>query len=273
MQRLSDALDPRVLTEAARPQSAPISSRVISGFNPEQLVFSEDRRAGRVSAHLAFAACGACFSGLEYYHDARGYRFTKPCGVCGPARRVIRRFERLGLPPEWARVSEETTEWRGAHRVLYDGFLARWEPYGPGLFLYGPTGTGKTHLAALLAYALAFRDVKVEWYRWGLFLEQLREGYDSQSINRTKESALRRRVLDADVLIVDDLGEGRKTAWTAEIFERVVGQRLERGLTTIITSNITLDELSEFVERRAYSRMMKACIPICVDGEDRRLRV
>ena len=74
----------------------------------------------------------------------------------------------------------------------------------------GPSGTGKTHLACAIAnelkgkYAVSFANVP-------MLLEKMRTGNVSVE-----------EMLSADLLVLDDLGSERETAWTVERFLLIV---------------------------------------------------
>ena len=125
------------------------------------------------------------------------------------------------------------------------------EPKG-WLALSGSRGTGKSHLAAAVAYHLLTVDGP-EWQRPTVlfltvpdFLDLLRSGYKRRDYDDLIE--LCRQV---DVLILDDLGAEAETDWTHEkLFQTLDGRYRDRRATVVVT-NCRLEEL----EPRIYDRL------------------
>lgn len=137
---------------------------------------------------------------------------------------------------------------------------------GKGLLLFGETGTGKTYAAACIANALLDKGYAVlmtNFVRIANTVQGLFEGkqqyYDS--LNRFP------------LLILDDLGAERKSEYMQEIVYNVIDARCRAGLPIIVTTNLTADELKKVDEvtfKRIYSRLFEMCIPLEVEGKDRR---
>lgn len=137
---------------------------------------------------------------------------------------------------------------------------------GKGLLLFGDVGTGKTYAAACIANALIDKGYPVLMTNFariantvqGLF-EGKQEYYDS--FNRLP------------LLILDDLSAERKTEYMQEIVFNVIDSRYRAGLPLIVTTNLTSDELknpADVTNKRTYSRLLEMCIPLHVEGKDRR---
>ena len=78
---------------------------------------------------------------------------------------------------------------------------------------------------------------------------------------------------DKSLLVLDDLGAERDTAFGAEIMYTVVNHRYQTGRPFIVTTNVPLSEINGAAETgksRLYSRILERCIPVKVDGPDRR---
>lgn len=134
-----------------------------------------------------------------------------------------------------------------------------------GLLLYGPVGTGKTHLAACIANALMAQFVPVLFTSvielTGLFEDELGE--------------VLHRMRSARLLILDDLGAERGTDFKLEQVYNVVNARCNDMRPMIVTTNCTLDEMraeQDLRYRRIWERVRSMCREVRMDGESWRKR-
>mgnify|MGYP002350638330 CR=1 FL=1 len=78
-------------------------------------------------------------------------------------------------------------------------------------------------------------------------------------------------------IILDDLGaemkERSEQGWISELLFEIVQTRYERELPTIITTNLTLGELSQRYGERTASRLYEMCVVTWAEGFDFRLGV
>lgn len=138
---------------------------------------------------------------------------------------------------------------------------------GKGLLLFGTVGTGKTFAAACVANALIDKGYPVLMTNFariantvGGMFEGKQEYYDS--LNRYP------------LLVLDDLSAERKTEYMQEIVFNVIDSRYRAGLPTIITTNLTNEEIkhpSELAYQRTFSRLLEMCLPVKVEGVDKRV--
>lgn len=153
-----------------------------------------------------------------------------------------------------------------AMRAYVDNFDVMKEQ-GKGLILFGTVGTGKTYAAAAIANALIDKGVPVYMTNFariantvsGLF-EGKQEYFDS--LNRFP------------LLVIDDLAAERKTEYMSEIVFNVIDSRYRSGLPLIVTTNLTAEELkhpSELGYKRTFSRLLEMCLPVKVEGVDKRI--
>ena len=107
-------------------------------------------------------------------------------------------------------------------------------PTPKGLLFQGPPGLGKTHLAIGIIRELTEREcVSCFFCNFAGELQKIR---DSMSSDRSL--MLPRLVYDADVLILDDFGSQRWSAWVQDQMSNVISNRYNDGRATIITTNL-----------------------------------
>ncbi len=129
-----------------------------------------------------------------------------------------------------------------------------------GLLLSGPTGRGKTHLAAAIANYLLTGGCQVLFLVVPDFLDLLRSTFDRQeSPTSLKEMEIFDFARNVHVLILDDLGAHNYTEWTRNKIYSLINHRLINLLPTVITTNLSLKELEEHLGQRTTSRLIQLC--------------
>lgn len=129
------------------------------------------------------------------------------------------------------------------------------DSHGLGLLLTGPVGAGKTFLAASIANALMQQEMQVLFVVVPDLLDQLRATYKSED----SELDLLDTAREVPILILDDLGAHNYTDWTRNRIYSIINYRLNEQLPTVITSNLSLGEMEEYLGARTTSRIIQSC--------------
>lgn len=136
------------------------------------------------------------------------------------------------------------------------------------LFIYGPVGTGKTHLAVAAAKKLMLDLHSVRFYSVPRLLMEIRMSMRKENFN---ELAFVEKMGKFDYLILDDMGAQKTTEWSVEILYLIIDERERRGGGgLIVTSNLQLDEIGQRVSERLASRIGHKAMIVKMGGRDRR---
>lgn len=148
--------------------------------------------------------------------------------------------------------------------------LAEWTgDGGRGLFLTGPTGRGKTGLAAgLLRWWVEVNCQSALFVVVPDLLDALRDTYRKDA--DAPESDIIRRVKDVPLLVLDDLGTEKPSDWVEEKLYLIVNHRYGAMRPTIFTSNLTLKELGEKWHERIAWRIAESCDVVHLKGPNLR---
>ncbi|MBA7491886.1 DNA replication protein DnaC [subsurface metagenome] len=146
---------------------------------------------------------------------------------------------------------DDSTTW--AKKLCWD--YVEDHKLGEGLFLYGPNGTGKTHLAVAVMRSLSLKG-ELNWYfiKTPYLLMNIREAFKKEFSG--SESKLIDRFIDYDYLVIDELGVEKTTDWSLQTLYLIIDGRSDRLRSTIITSNLSLQGIENDLDPRLASRIV-----------------
>lgn len=135
---------------------------------------------------------------------------------------------------------------------------------GAKLFLYGPKGTGKTYAAAAIANELVPRH--------RVMLTSIVELDREMQADPRRSQAIVRHLCDMDLVVLDDLGEERRTETARETATWIVDSLYSAKVPLVVTSNMTLAEISSPASDmgRIMDRLKETCRLVEVAGRNKR---
>ena len=148
-------------------------------------------------------------------------------------------------------------------------FIAGFTKEFSNLFLYGDTGVGKTFLSNCVAKELLDRGHSVIYFT----AFELFHVFEKNVFERAQDMALPyQNIFDCDLLIIDDLGTELSNSFTVSQLFLCLNERILRKKSTIISTNLGLNQLAEIYSERTFSRISSNYTMIKLFGDDIRIK-
>lgn len=177
------------------------------------------------------------------------YRLRRKLGAAGVKDRLIgARFA----------TYEERTRELGDARYIAEQYIEVFnlDATPLNLMLYGPTGTGKSHLAvACMAALFVAKKIRGPFFAYAPdLIEAIRRAEFSEGDEDDDFAAETAR--DADLLVLDDLSAEQVGVWTRKKFTSLMNERWQSARPTIVTTNASKDELEVAFGAPFMSRLL-----------------
>jgi DNA replication protein DnaC len=207
--------------------------------------------------------CPHCRGARFVYARAPGgrpdYSTTVPCRCAGAAadtekqKRLVD-YSHLGtlrsltfdnLLPEGRHGSPQH---RIAFKTAYEAALAfAAEPRG-FLVLTGPSGAGKTHLAAAITNKRIESGHAVLYRSTPDLMDDLRAGFSTNAESPYADAF--DQVKNVPLLVLDDLGIQSDTAWAREKLDQLITYRFNQEMPTVLVTAMPLEAMDERLRNR-----------------------
>lgn len=148
-------------------------------------------------------------------------------------------------------------------------FVDHFSEGGDNLLLWGDTGVGKTFLTHCVAKEILDRTFSVIYFTAaGLF-----DIFAKKQFDKDENAALDyEHIYECDLLIIDDLGTEFSNAFTTSQLFVCLNERLLRRKSTIISTNLSPDDLNTLYSERVFSRISSAYTVLRMTGDDIRIQ-
>ncbi len=224
-----------------------------------------------------------------------GGRVAVPC-ACTAGDRETRARKQARIPSRYEHCDFENFEvdyccegpdapkWNQSlkqARTIVEKFVQEY-PIGSehGLLLMGTCGVGKTHLAVSALKALMARGHQGLFYDYRELLKQIQASYNPES--QTTEMEVLEPVLKTEVLLLDDLGASKPSAWALETVGHILNARYNDKRVTLVTTNyldgsrtvdagrlvMREDSLADRIGERIRSRLYEMCRTVEIVAPD-----
>lgn len=148
-------------------------------------------------------------------------------------------------------------------------FIETFDHTHGNLLLFGTTGIGKTFLTHCIAREIMQSVHSVLYLTATDFFDALL----GKALNREDQSAiLCEQIASCDLLIIDDLGTERNTEFVISQLFVCLNERILNHKSTVISTNLTLEEIKGNYTERTFSRISNHFKMIRLAGDDIRIK-
>ena len=148
---------------------------------------------------------------------------------------------------------EDLERFRNAVNYCHE-FVDKFKTTKENLFLYGNVGVGKSFLSYCIAKELLDKGYSVLYFSSSQLFDTLKEsdfGKDSkENLYTSKED-----IYNCDLVVIDDLGTELTNSYISAKLFSLLNERILRGKSTIISTNLSLMELRDLYSDRIFSRI------------------
>lgn len=136
------------------------------------------------------------------------------------------------------------------------------------LYFYGDTGIGKTFLSNCVAKELMDQGYSVIYFTAFQLFDILSKGVFKKDADAL---AAHQNIFDCDLLIIDDLGTELTNSFTTSQLFLCLNERILRKKSTIISTNLGMNQLADIYSERVLSRISSNYTLIKLFGADIRI--
>ena len=232
--------------------------------------------------------CPKCQGTGWLLEDAGGSQVAKRCS-CYSQRWRQSLLDQANIPRRYQSCTLDNFDIRNdslkAALKICRQFVKNFPAQDVGLLFIGPCGVGKTHLAvAVIQELIKTKDAACIFYDFRDLIREIQSTFTPDST--LSESDVLTPVFQSEVLVLDELGAKRTTAWVEETVFYIINHRYNHKKMTLFTTNypdIDEDEdkrdsfykkggdsLIDRIGVRLRSRIYEMCKVVEMTGDDYR---
>ena len=162
---------------------------------------------------------------------------------CWKQERNARLLASSGIPPRFSKAKLDNFETLGNPYLEMALAVAKhfvqeypMNPPGEGLLFVGRPGLGKTHLAiGIIEGLIRGKSVQCLFVDFPTLLKRIQYSYNPST--QISEESLVTPFREAEILVVDDVGSMKPSAWVVDEVRQIVNARYLNNRSTILTTN------------------------------------
>ncbi len=212
--------------------------------------------------------CELCNNeGRLFREDEQGRSFMADC-ECQTLRKRVNMLTEAGLPGKYVRATLETYQpMNNTQKValsrtkdFLSDFKNRPMDFMGSLIYMGNPGTGKTHLCVGVVKHLVMKlGIPCKFVDFFHLLSDIRQGYSEEKA----EKSIIEPFVESRVLVIDELGKGKKGEWALDMLDQFISARYNAGnKVTLYTTNYKSE-----LPKRKKSKMGNTTFVNTADGE------
>jgi DNA replication protein DnaC len=225
--------------------------------------------------------------------EQEGVRRVMPCD-CRADSALARRLAAARVPPRYQHCDFSSFQTNVHENAAFNQSLSQARLLGErfaqeypvnqefGLLFMGPCGVGKTHLAVAILRVLIDKGVDCLFYDFRELLKAIQASFNT--VSQTTEMQVLAPVLETEVLLLDDLGASKPSAWVLDTVAHIINSRYNDKRVTLITTNyldtpatrsgvVREDTLTDRIGERMRSRLYEMCRVVEMQAADFRQQV
>ena len=240
-----------------------IASGLRRGTDPRPAI--EALREENLNLHTGFIGSEVCSCLRGYYAKEQNKELS---GLLDLGSQCFENFNfdyYSSVPDEDLGVSPRTNMER-VYDICQD-YAHEFSPKSGNLLLTGGTGLGKTFLSASIARVVSASGHSVVYDTAGHIFARFEAQKFGRDDGENADTAVS-RALGCDLLILDDLGTELMTSFVHSAMYQIVNTRLITGKKTVISTNLSPDELGRRYGAPVLSRLQGEYQMLLFFGED-----